>query len=232
MCYTIQFKHSKQHGEVNLVIQISVSEHVSKQSVTKTHLAYCRLKEVSIEAQTAFVPGCKHGEWPLSHTRVGFQFSAPGAPTSVVSYCSVCNVFKKPFSQKGRGKNPMCSQNNFYFHTCVFPAVTCSEKACGILASSSTVISPTSLTLQLVKTKIIWNLKLSLGWSSASCRRETFWFIWRCPFFWHHHEANSPPDSYRCSDAKIRSASVAADFTSKHCCNASHYCQELKCHLL
>lgn len=156
-------------------------------------------------------------------------------PKSRLMLASLANGICKLFQckeQKGRGKNPMCSQNNFYFHTCVFPAVTCSEKACGILASSSTVISPTSLTLQLVKTKLIWNLKLSFWWSSASCRRETFWFIWRCPFFWHHHEANSPPDSYRCSDAKIRSASVAADFTSKHCCNASHYCQELKCHLL
>lgn len=139
---------------------------------------------------------------------------------------------KSLFHRRGEEKAPMCFQNNFYFHTCVFPAVTCSEEACGILASSSTVISPTSLTLQLVKTKIIWNLKLSLGWSSASCRRETFWFIWRCPFSGTTMRPIHPPDSYRCSDAKIRSASVAADFTSKHCCNASHYCQELKCHLL
>lgn len=142
---------------------------MSKQPVTKTHLAYCRLKEVSIEAQTAFVPGCKHGErpvketQPLPHTHVLASNFQPQVLPLLSSAIAVYAMSSKSLFTEGERKKPHVFQNNFYFHTCVFPAVTCSEKACGILASSSTVISPTSLTLQLVKTKIIRNLKLSLG---------------------------------------------------------------------
>lgn len=120
MCYTIQFKHSKKHGEVNLVIQISVSEHVSKQSVTKTHLAYCRLKEVSIEAQTAFVPGCKHGEWPLSHTHVLASNFQPQVLPLLWSAIAVYAMSSKSlFHRRGEEKTP-CVPKTIFIFTPVF----------------------------------------------------------------------------------------------------------------